>query len=65
MANNSFLAMIGGCTLDFDFNFHLNEVFLENLVGQLALIPGTLVSIFLLDKVGRVKMICKPPRISY
>ncbi|CAG0922051.1 unnamed protein product [Notodromas monacha] len=59
LKNNSFLAMMGGCTLDFDLNFHLNEVFMENLIGQLALIPGTVLSVFLLDKLGRVKMICE------
>ena len=57
LRNNSFQAMVPGCRLDFDYNLHYVDVFQENLIGQLSLIPGSFISSYLLDKVGRAKMI--------
>ena len=57
LRNNSFQAMVPGCQLDFDYNLHYVDVFQENLIGQLSLIPGSFISSYLLDKVGRAKMI--------
>ncbi|GFT03714.1 synaptic vesicle glycoprotein 2C [Trichonephila clavipes] len=44
-----------GCDIDFDVNFKLAELFYENLFAQLAILPGTLISSFLLDRIGRIK----------
>ncbi|CAG0893701.1 unnamed protein product [Cyprideis torosa] len=55
--NTTNVALMVGCQLDFDFNIQLEEVFHEHLFGQLALIPGTIVSLFLLDKFGRVHVL--------
>ncbi|GFY76749.1 synaptic vesicle glycoprotein 2B [Trichonephila inaurata madagascariensis] len=45
----------GGCDIDFDVNFKLAELFYENLFAQLAILPGTLISSFILDRIGRIK----------
>ncbi|KAG8183292.1 hypothetical protein JTE90_025992 [Oedothorax gibbosus] len=45
----------GGCDIDFDVNFKLDELFYENLFAQLAILPGTLISSFILDKIGRIR----------
>ncbi|KAF4527248.1 hypothetical protein B566_EDAN015921 [Ephemera danica] len=57
LVNNSILSLSPGCHLDFDYNIHLQDVFQENLVGQLALLPGALVCAFLVDRVGRTRII--------
>ncbi|XP_022252334.1 synaptic vesicle glycoprotein 2C-like [Limulus polyphemus] len=44
-----------GCTIDFDVNFNLRTIFLENLFAQLASVPGIVISSCLLDRLGRVK----------
>ncbi|XP_071533141.1 synaptic vesicle glycoprotein 2C-like isoform X2 [Panulirus ornatus] len=54
--NNDFRALAPGCTLDFDYNIHYKEVFQENLIGQLTMIPGTLITSLLMDKLGRVRI---------
>ncbi|XP_076065847.1 synaptic vesicle glycoprotein 2C-like [Oratosquilla oratoria] len=54
--NNMFKALVPGCQLDFDFNIHYEELFQENLIGQLTIIPGTLVASLIMDRVGRVKI---------
>ncbi|UYV81262.1 hypothetical protein LAZ67_20000574 [Cordylochernes scorpioides] len=43
-----------GCQLDLDLNFQLSRVFFEHLVAQLSLIPGNILSAYLLDRAGRV-----------
>lgn len=35
------------CALDFDYNIHLDDVFLEHLIGELALLPGFVHRLFL------------------
>lgn len=45
----------GGCDIDFDVNFKLAELFYENLFAQLAILPGALISSFILDRIGRIK----------
>jgi len=57
MVNNSFNSMDAYCALDFDYNIHLDEIFLENLIGELALLPGLIVAAFLMDRFGRVRLI--------
>ncbi|KAJ8868598.1 hypothetical protein PR048_030136 [Dryococelus australis] len=57
MINNTVLSLAVGCPLDFDYNIHLEEVFQENLVGQLAILPAAFISAFIIEKMGRVKMI--------
>ncbi|CAB3373530.1 Hypothetical predicted protein [Cloeon dipterum] len=57
LVNNSILSLAQGCHLDFDYNIHLQDIFTENLVGQLALLPGAFVCAFLVDRVGRIKII--------
>nr|XP_045611722.1 synaptic vesicle glycoprotein 2A-like isoform X1 [Procambarus clarkii] len=56
MINNKFHALAPGCTLDFDYNIHYKAVFQENLIGQLTMIPGTLITSLLMDKLGRVRI---------
>ncbi|XP_066973216.1 synaptic vesicle glycoprotein 2B-like, partial [Macrobrachium rosenbergii] len=56
MVKNTFRALVPGCTLDFDYNIHYKEVFQENLIGQLTIIPGTLVTSLLMDRIGRVRI---------
>nr|CAD7262481.1 unnamed protein product [Timema shepardi] len=63
--NNTVLSLTAGCALDFDYNIHLDEVFRENLVGQLAILPGAFISAFVIDKMGRVKMIVPPLQILF
>ncbi|KAK7081218.1 Synaptic vesicle glycoprotein 2A [Halocaridina rubra] len=55
--NNTFRALVPGCTLDFDYNIHYKEIFQENLIGQLTIIPGTLLTSLLMDKLGRVRIL--------
>ncbi|XP_049807229.1 synaptic vesicle glycoprotein 2B-like [Schistocerca nitens] len=57
LQNNTKLSLIPGCQKDFDYNIYLKEVFQENLVGQLAILPGAFISGFIIDKTGRVKVI--------
>ncbi|KAK3896226.1 hypothetical protein Pcinc_000148 [Petrolisthes cinctipes] len=56
MKNNTKRSSAPGCSLDFDYNIHYKEVFQENLIGQLTMIPGTLVTSLLMDKLGRVRI---------
>jgi hypothetical protein len=44
LINNTILSLTDGCTLDFDYNIHLEEVFVENLVGMCAMLPGAFLS---------------------
>ncbi|XP_037092099.1 synaptic vesicle glycoprotein 2B-like [Pollicipes pollicipes] len=64
LLNNSFQAMVPGCKLDFDYNLHYVDVFQENLIGQISLLPGSFIASYLLDKVGRAKMIAVSMLIS-
>jgi len=57
MANNSFSSMDAYCALDFDYNIHLDDVFLEHLIGELALLPGLMLAAFVMDRFGRVRLI--------
>ncbi|XP_067003158.2 synaptic vesicle glycoprotein 2B [Anabrus simplex] len=57
LINNTFIVLTTVCQLDFDYNIHLEDVFQENLVGQLSLIPGAFLSAFVVDRLGRVKVI--------
>ena len=59
MINNTFRAMVPGCQLDFDYNIHYKEIFEENLIGQLTLIPGTMLASLFLDRLGRVRVMSK------
>jgi hypothetical protein len=64
LVNNSILSLSQGCHLDFDYNIHLQDIFTENLVGQLALLPGAFVCVFLVDRIGRIKIISEPIKTS-
>lgn len=55
--SNSFSSMDAFCDLDFDYNIHSGEVFLEHLIGELALLPGLAVAALLLDRFGRARII--------
>ncbi|XP_015906329.1 synaptic vesicle glycoprotein 2C [Parasteatoda tepidariorum] len=55
LVSSYFFNTKGGCELDFDINFKLSELFYENLFAQLAILPGALISSFILDRIGRVK----------
>ncbi|GBN92740.1 Synaptic vesicle glycoprotein 2C [Araneus ventricosus] len=55
-ANSSFRNTVeDGCGLDLDLTTDLSDVFTENLIAQAAIIPGSIVSSYILDKFGRVK----------
>ncbi|XP_050730994.1 synaptic vesicle glycoprotein 2C-like isoform X2 [Eriocheir sinensis] len=56
MEDITFHGLAPGCTLDFDYNIHYKEIFQENLIGQLTMIPGTLAASLFMDKLGRVKV---------
>ncbi|KAA0187251.1 hypothetical protein HAZT_HAZT006661 [Hyalella azteca] len=53
MINNTFRTVDSKCNLDFDYNIHYKDIFQENLIGQLSLIPGTLVAAIFMDQIGR------------
>lgn len=59
MDNITFHGLAPGCQLDFDYNIHYKEIFQENLIGQLTMIPGTLAASLFMDKLGRVKVMSK------
>ncbi|GFQ89864.1 synaptic vesicle glycoprotein 2C [Trichonephila clavata] len=44
-----------GCGLDLDLTNDLSDIFTENLIAQAAIIPGNIVSSFILDRFGRVR----------
>ena len=48
-----------GCHVDFDTSYSSRQVFLENFLGQLSVIPGTVITALLLDRVGRVWLMGK------
>ena len=45
--------------MDFDTNYSKRQVFLENFLAQLAVVPGTVITAMLVDKVGRVRLLSK------
>ncbi|CAN7979804.1 unnamed protein product, partial [Ixodes pacificus] len=53
--STTFLNRDTGCAIDFDVNFRLSDVFVENLFAQLAIIPGNIISSCVIDRFGRVK----------
>ncbi len=55
--NITFENMREGCQVDFDTNYSSETVFLENFLGQLAVVPGTIITALLVDKIGRVRML--------
>lgn len=57
ITNVTVLSLSAGCPLDFDYNIYLEEVFHEHLVGQIAILPGALLSALAIGKLGRVKII--------
>ncbi|KZS14116.1 putative Synaptic vesicle glycoprotein 2A [Daphnia magna] len=57
MEGTTFDSMDAFCALDFDYNIHLGEVFLEHLIGEVALIPGLVLAAVLMDRFGRSRLI--------
>lgn len=57
--DTNFDSMDAFCPLDFDYNIHVGEVFLEHLIGEVALIPGLVVAALLMDRFGRARLIGK------
>ncbi|KAI9559572.1 hypothetical protein GHT06_013577 [Daphnia sinensis] len=57
MEGTTFDSMDAFCALDFDYNIHLGEVFLEHLIGEVALIPGLVLAAMLMDRFGRARLI--------
>lgn len=53
--STTFLNRRTGCPIDFDVNFRLSDVFVENLFVQLAIIPGNIISSCVIDRIGRVR----------
>ena len=48
-----------GCQVDFDTNYSEGQVFMESFLAQLAVVPGTIISAVLADKIGRRILLCK------
>ena len=46
-----------GCQVDFDISYSSRQVFLENFLSQLVVIPAALISALIIDKVGRVRLL--------
>ena len=70
LINTSIVNMKPGCSVDFDVNYSASTVYLEALLGQLAVVPGTVLAAFLMDKLGRVRVMgeceaCKPFHIEH
>lgn len=57
MEDNDIRGMDSSCQLDFDYNIHLGDVFLEQLTGELALLPGLVVAALIMDRFGRPRLI--------
>jgi len=57
MEDTTFDSMDAFCPLDFDYNIHLGEVFLEQLIGEVSLIPGLILAALLMDRFGRARLI--------
>ncbi|CAM1300985.1 SV2A (predicted) [Pycnogonum litorale] len=55
--NSSFLNTKPGCSIDFALNYDLSKIFLQNLIGQLSMIPGTIVASLIIDRFGRSTLI--------
>ena len=55
--NTSVVNTTAGCQVDFDVSYSSRKVFLENFLSQLAVLPTTLLSAFLIDKAGRVRLL--------
>lgn len=53
--STTFLNRRTGCPIDFDVNFRLSDVFVENLFAQLAIIPGNIISSCVIDRLGRAR----------
>jgi hypothetical protein len=59
MSNITVLSLSTGCPLDFDYNILQDEVLIVQIAGQLAILPGAVLSALAIDKLGRVKVIGK------
>ena len=46
-----------GCSVDFDISYSSSQVFLENFLSQVVVIPATLSSAVMMDKFGRVSLL--------
>lgn len=57
MSNITVLSLSTGCPLDFDYNIRLDEMLIVQMAGQLAILPGAVLSALAIDKLGRVKVI--------
>ena len=57
MEDTTFIGMDAYCPLDFDYNIFLGHVFFEQLVSEVALIPGLILAALLMDRFGRVRLI--------
>ncbi|PNF42036.1 hypothetical protein B7P43_G12228 [Cryptotermes secundus] len=57
MSNITVLSLSTGCPLDFDYNIRLDEVLIGQMAGQVAILPGAVLSALAIDKLGRVKVI--------
>ncbi|CAH1803428.1 unnamed protein product [Owenia fusiformis] len=55
--NVYFAENMTGCAVDFDINYSARQVYFENFLGQLAVLPGGLVVAFLVDFVGRIRLL--------
>ena len=57
MMDTTFDSMDAFSPLDFDFSIHLEEVFLEQLVGEVSLIPDLVLAVLLMDRFRRTRLI--------
>jgi VNT family MFS transporter (synaptic vesicle glycoprotein 2) len=54
-----------GCSVDFDISYSSSQVFLENFLSQLVVIPATLSSALLMDRFGRVSLLGEYSGLSW
>ena len=48
-----------GCHVDIDVTYSKRKIFLESFLTQIALLPTTLMSVYLIDKIGRRRLLRK------
>ena len=59
LLDTRFYATKDGCQVDFDYNFSQRYIFFESFISQLAVIPSSVLSAFLLNRFGRVPIFGK------
>ena len=56
LVNSSLSDLKPGCEVDFGVLVSPRNLYLESFIGQIAVVPGVIITTILLDKFGRVKV---------